>query len=67
MSETKPKLVLLHRRMITPENIAKMFKALTGRDPEVSPGWLERTNKELEETRAKLNGRSKIGQVWHAG
>ena len=55
MSELKPKLVLLHGGMITAENIAKMFKALTGRDPEVSPEWLERTNKELEGAYAKLN------------
>jgi hypothetical protein len=55
MSELKPKLVLLHGRMITAANIAKMFKALTGSEPEVSPEWLERTNKELEEAYAKLN------------
>jgi hypothetical protein len=55
MTDQKPKLVLLHGRMITAENIAKMFTALTGRDPEASPEWLERTNKELEEAHAKLN------------
>jgi hypothetical protein len=46
---------VLRRVRITAENIAKMFKALTGRNPEVSPEWLERTNKELEEAYAKLN------------
>jgi hypothetical protein len=61
MSELKPKLVLLHGGMITAENIAKMFKALTGRDPEVSPEWLGRTNKELEEAYAKLNDGPKSG------
>ena len=60
MTDQKPKLVLLHGRMITAENIAKMFKALTGRDPEFSPEWLERTNKELEEAYAKLNEDRKL-------
>jgi hypothetical protein len=40
MSELKLKLVLLRGRRIKAENIGRMFKALTGRDPEVSPEWL---------------------------
>ena len=60
MSEPKPKLVRLHGRMITAENIAKMFKALTGREPEASTEWLERTNRELEEAYAKLNEDRKL-------
>jgi hypothetical protein len=40
--------------VITAENIAKMFKALTGRDPEVTPGVADETNTKLEEAYAKL-------------
>jgi hypothetical protein len=54
MSEQKPRLVLLHGRVITAENIAKMFKALTGRDPEVTPRVADETNTKLEEAYAKL-------------
>jgi hypothetical protein len=60
MTDQKPKLVLLHGHMITAENIAKMFKTLTGRDAEVIPEWLERTNRELEEAYAKLNEDRKL-------
>jgi hypothetical protein len=40
--------------VITAENIAKMFKALTGRDPEVTPRVADETNTKLEEAYAKL-------------
>ena len=40
MSNGKPALVLLNGCMITAENLALMFKALTGRDREVRPEWL---------------------------
>ena len=55
MTDQKPKLVLLHGRMITALNIAMMFKALTGRDADLSPERLNETNRKLQEAYARLN------------
>jgi hypothetical protein len=51
--DQKPRLYMLSGRDITAENVAKMFKMLTGRD--TSPEELEETRNKLEEAYAKLN------------
>jgi hypothetical protein len=65
-NDKKPRLHLLSGREITAENLAKMFKMLTGRD--VSPGELEEGRKTLEEAYAKLNeGRKSATPHKHGG
>jgi hypothetical protein len=66
MNEPKPRLVLLSGREITAENVAKMYKALTGRD--ASPEELEEGRKMLEKAYAKLNeGRKSATPHKHGG
>jgi len=51
--DQKPRLYLLSGREVTAENVAKMYRQVTGRD--VSPAELEETRTKLEEAYAKLN------------